>query len=96
VLTETVVSIDDGKAAGVPTDLSVCGMPVPKGLGNEKVVIFEFSSEGAWWNVEESVTSVEVVKIPGDLVASNLPSGMLSISVERMLHISPCVIESLD
>jgi hypothetical protein len=71
-------------------------MPVPKGLGNEEVVIFEFSSEGAWWNVEESITSVEVVKIPGDLVASDLPSGVLPIGVERMLQISPCVIESLD
>jgi hypothetical protein len=71
-------------------------VPVPERFGNKEVVVFEFSSEWGWWNVEESVTSVEVVKIPGDFVASNLPCWVFSICVEWMLQISPCIFEALD
>ena len=30
MLAESVVSVDDGDAAGVPADFTVCSVPVPK------------------------------------------------------------------
>ena len=96
MLTESIVGIDNGKAAGVPTDLSVLCVPIPKSLSNKEVVVFDFSSEWGWWNIEKGITSVEVMEIPGDLISSNFPRWVFSVGVEWMLHISPCIIKSLN
>lgn len=96
MFTERVVSVDNCETAGVPTDFTVLGVPVPKRLGNEEVVVFELSSEGGRWNVEEGVSSVEVMEISGNLVAGNFPGWMFSVGMELMFEISPGFIESLD
>lgn len=94
--TESVVSVDDGYLACIPTDLSVLGVPVPKWLRNEEVVTFDLSSEGWRRNVEDGITSVEVMKISWDLVACDLPRWVLSIGIEWMFEVSPSFIESFD
>jgi hypothetical protein len=96
MLTEGVVCVDDAEAACIPTDLSVFCMPVPESLCDEEVVVFNLSSEWCRWNVENSLTSVEVMKISGDLVAGNFPRCVLLVGVEWVFEISPGIIESLD
>ena len=71
-------------------------MPVPKRFGDEEVVVFNLSSEGGWGNVENCLTSVEVVEVSGDLIAGDLPGWVFSIGVEWMLHVCPSIVEPLD
>lgn len=85
VSTERVVSIYYCEVAGIPTDLAILGVPVPEGFSYEEIVVLYLSSKRCWWNVENSLSSVEVVKISGYFVASNFPGRMLSVSIERML-----------
>lgn len=96
MLAESVVSINDGNLAGVPADLSISSVPVPQRLSNEEIVVLDLSSEWGWWNIENGFTSVEVMEISGYLVAGDFPGRMFSIGVERMLHISPGIIKTLD
>lgn len=70
---ESVVSINNGEAACVPTDLTVLSVPVPESFSYKEVVVFNLSSEWGWGNVEESISSIEVMEISGDLVAGNFP-----------------------
>jgi hypothetical protein len=94
--TEGFVSVDNGEAACVPTDLTVLSVPVPKRFSDKKVVVFNLSSERGRRNVEESVSSVEVVEIPRHLVAGNLPRWVFSVGVELVFEVSPGFVESLN
>ena len=96
MLAESVVSVNNGDATGVPADLSVGGVPVPKRLSDKEVVVFDLSSEWGRWDIENGFTSVVVMEVSRYLVAGNFPSWVFSIGVKWMLHISPSIIESLN
>ena len=70
---ESLVGIDDGQFTCVPTNFSVFSLPVPHFLSNEKVIIFDLSSERCRWNIEDGLSSIEVIKISCDLIASDSP-----------------------
>jgi hypothetical protein len=71
-------------------------MEVPDGLGNKEIVILYLSVEVVGRDIEKCLTSVEVEMDAVALGDSGLPGGMVSVGVEWMRGVAPCVLESLD
>lgn len=57
---EGLVWVDDGEARGIPAQFSSSGMGIPLGLGNQEVVVNDFSVEVVGRDVEVGGSSVEV------------------------------------
>lgn len=62
VLAEGVVSIDYGEARLVPTQKAGVVITIPDILGQEEVVVLDFSVEGPWGNVEDGLAPNKVVQ----------------------------------
>ena len=71
-------------------------MEVPDGLGNKEIVILYLSVEVVGRDIEECLTSVEVEVDAVALGDSGLPGGMVSVGVEWMCGVAPCILKSLD
>lgn len=70
---EAFIGVDDSKFTRIPTDFSVFGLPIPHLFSNKKVIVFDLSSERCRWNIENGLSSIEIVKVSCDLITGDPP-----------------------
>lgn len=93
---EAIVGIDETESTGVPGDFSVEGVLIPESLAHEKVVVFKFSCKRTGRDVENGVTSVEVIVVSLGLDDAAPPGGVVGVGVEGVVGVGPGLIKSLD
>lgn len=96
MMAETSVCVNNGELAGFPRNFSIFSMPIPEILSHEEIVVSNLSSEGSGGNVEDSLSSVEVIHISGYLGRCNFPSWMVTVAVDRTQIVEPGLIEPLN
>lgn len=96
VWTERVVGVDDSELRSIPRYLSMCSMPIPQELGQEKVIVFNLSCVRSWWNVVNSLPSIEIVVISRRLSCGGSPTCVIGIGMEIAIDVSPSIIETFN
>jgi len=94
--TERFVWVDDCQFRCIPIDFASFGVKIPFSLGNQEVVILDFSIEVVRRNIEISWPSIEVEMDSVALSNSCFPWVMILVGVEWIDCIGPCFFKALN
>ena len=96
VFAEGPAGVDHSELGGLPAQLASTHVEVPDGLGDQEVVVLDFSVEVVGRDVEEGLAAIEVEVHAVALGNSGLPGGVVLVGVEWVHSIAPGILKPLD